>query len=111
MYVVSESIELFTNAPCLFFCSLTFLDFTYGVLYSSVAFFQQFFSLFPCPSQNFTAAFLQFLDVCLILGNCLFEGFLALMYVLALAFPVAFVADNVLKILVALYVVADALFS
>ena len=87
------------------FC-LSFLDGTDGVFNAGVRFLQQVFCIFLGLFQDGFTVLFQFLNFSFILGNDIFHLLFTLADVLALGFPIALVANDVLQILVGIYVFA-----
>ena len=79
----------------------------YSVLYLCISLAQQTLGLLACLLENLLAALLEFIALLLHLAKDFIEFFLLLVHILALALPVAFVAHNILQVLVALYIVAS----
>ena len=102
----AESVQFLAYALGLFFLGLALAYLADGVFNPFVAFAQQFLGLFLGATQDFLALTVHLLHFCFIAGNGLLHRLLVLVNVLSLAFPVAFVANDVLKVFVALYVVA-----
>ena len=104
-HLLTELVELFTDESGLLLLSLCLLDVAYGILDLAVSFFQQFLGLFLGPAQNRLALAFYLLDACVQSFTGGLQSFLMLMDGLTFAFPVAFVAHDVLQVFVALYVV------
>ena len=77
----------------------------YGVFYATVGFVQEVLSLFFCTRQNFFAALFNLSKPAFIPLDSPLYFFLTLMNCLPLGLPIAFVAHDVLQVLVALYVI------
>ena len=87
------------------FC-LRFLDGTDGVFDAGIRFLQQVLGIFLGFLQDGLAVLLQFLNFGFVLGNDVFHLLFTLADVLALGFPIALVAYDVLQILVGIDVFA-----
>ena len=98
-------VQLLAYALRLFLFGLTLAYLAYGVLYLPVALPKEFLSLLLGASQYVLALLLDVGNLRLHPCNLLLQLLFVLMYGLALALPIAFVAHDVLQILVALYII------
>ena len=97
--------ELLPYALRLLLLGLALANLAYGVLYPAVRLLEHLLRLFLCLVEYLLTGFLHIGHTGLIARYGLLEFLLPLVDGLPFAFPVAFVADDVLEILVALYVV------
>ena len=105
--VGTEGFQFLTDAARLLLLCLAFTNLADSVLYALVALAQEFFSLLLGSLQNFLTALFNVGEVALVSLDGALHILLALMNGLALALPVALVANDVLQVFVALYVVAS----
>ena len=101
----AELAQFFANTFSAFLFGLCLLNLTNGCFYTFVAFAEQFFGLFFRPFQYIFPCFSNLLDVFFITFDSSLQFFFLLVYGGSFVFPIAFVAHNVLQILVALYIV------
>ena len=102
----AEVAQFLTRLTCALLLGLGLYNRAYSVLYLRISLAQQTFSLFACLLEYLLAALLEFIALFLHCTDHLIEFLLLLMYGLALALPITFVAHDILQIFVGLYVVA-----
>ena len=105
-YVLLKFAEFFADYLCYLLLCLTLTNFAYGVLYLSVAFTEQFLSLFLCTLYYLLAFVLYLVHLFFVARYSLLHRLFVLVYSLTFRLPVAFVAHYVLQVFVALYVFA-----
>ena len=97
-----EGVQFLTGQSCAFLFSLRLTDLADGILYLLVALTQQFLSLFLRLTQYLLALALYLVQLVFVAVDFAFQRLLVLVDGLTLALPIAFVAHDVLQILVAL---------
>lgn len=100
-----EGIELGADLPCLLLGGLLLANLADSILYAFVALFQQFFGLLFSLGEDSLTLGIHIRDAFLISLDASLKFFLFLMNRLTFLLPVTLVADDVLKILVALDIV------
>ena len=106
LHLLTELLQFFAHFAGALFLSLCLLDFADGVLYPAVGLGQQFLSLLLGTIEYLLALALYLLQIGLVALDMSLQRLLVLVDGLALALPVALVADNVLQVFVALDIVA-----
>ena len=105
LHLLAELLQFFANLAGTLFLSLRLTNLADGILNLTVGLGQQFLSLLLGALQDLLAFALNLLEVGLIALDMSFEVLLVLVDGLALAFPVTFVAYDVLQVFVALDIV------